>query len=96
MSALDNFMLAATEASSVSSGVFSAEALTSAGVAFASTLVYSLVGLAMFALAYKVLGVMMPFSIRKELEEDQNTALGIVLGSMMLGLAIIIAAAISG
>lgn len=91
-SGLNNLMLTAA----TSDNPLSVEALTSTGMAFLSTIVYSLVGLAMFALAYKVLGFMMPFSIRKELEEDQNTALGIVLGSMMLGLAIIIAAAISG
>ena len=38
----------------------------------------------------------MPFSIRKEIEDDQNTALGIVIGSMLIGIAIIIAAAIQG
>jgi putative membrane protein len=37
-----------------------------------------------------------PFSIRKEIEEDQNIALGILIGAIMLGLAIIIAAAIHG
>ena len=34
--------------------------------------------------------------IRKEIEEDQNTALGIVIGSVIIGLALVIAAAISG
>jgi uncharacterized membrane protein YjfL (UPF0719 family) len=37
-----------------------------------------------------------PFSIRKEIEEDQNIALGIVIGAMLLGIALIIAAAING
>jgi len=35
-----------------------------------------------------------PFSVRKEIEEDQNTALAIILGSVLIGLSIIIAAAI--
>jgi len=34
--------------------------------------------------------------MRKEMEEDQNVALGIVLGSLILGISIIIAAAIHG
>ena len=38
----------------------------------------------------------LPFSLRKEIEIDQNTALGIVLGSLILGISIIIAAAIHG
>jgi uncharacterized membrane protein YjfL (UPF0719 family) len=37
-----------------------------------------------------------PFSIRKEIEHDQNTALAILMGSVILGVAHIIASAISG
>ena len=37
-----------------------------------------------------------PFSIHKEIEEDQNTALGLVIGAMVLGIAIIVASAIGG
>jgi uncharacterized membrane protein YjfL (UPF0719 family) len=37
-----------------------------------------------------------PFSIRKEIEEDQNIALGIIIGAAFIGLAIILAAAIKG
>ena len=74
----------------------STAAIVTALKAFGASVVYSFLGLIMFALAYKVLGFIFPFSIRKELEEDQNTAVGIVLGCMMLGLAIIIAAAIHG
>jgi Skp family chaperone for outer membrane proteins len=33
-------------------------------------------------------------AIEKEIAEDQNVALGIVMGAMMLGIAIIVAAAI--
>jgi uncharacterized membrane protein YjfL (UPF0719 family) len=37
-----------------------------------------------------------PFSLRKELEEDQNTAVAIIIGAIMIGISIIIAAAIHG
>jgi uncharacterized membrane protein YjfL (UPF0719 family) len=37
---------------------------------------------------------MTPFSLRKEIEEDQNVALGVVLGAVVIGIAIIVAAAI--
>jgi uncharacterized membrane protein YjfL (UPF0719 family) len=37
-----------------------------------------------------------PFSLKKEIEEDQNVAVGIVIASIIIGIAIIIAAAISG
>jgi uncharacterized membrane protein YjfL (UPF0719 family) len=62
--------------------------------ALITTLIFVAVGVVFFALAYLVLGLIYP--IRKEIEEDQNTALGIVVGSIMIGIAIIIAAAIAG
>jgi hypothetical protein len=43
-----------------------------------------------------VISKLAPFSIRKEIEEDQNTALAILIGSVILGLSWIIAAAIHG
>ena len=61
-----------------------------------STLVFVFIGLLFFALAFGLLGKITPFSIRKEIEEDQNTALGIVIGAVLIGISIIIAAAISG
>ena len=59
-----------------------------------TTLIFVFIGLVFFGLAYAVLSRVFP--IRKEIEEDQNVALGIVIGSIMLGIAIIIAAAIGG
>ncbi len=59
-----------------------------------TTLIFVFIGLVFFAIAYAVLS--RSFPIRKENEEDQNTALGIVIGSIMIGIAIIIAAAIHG
>ena len=58
-----------------------------------STVVYSLIGLALFALALLLMVKIAPFSIRKEIEEDQNTSLGIIIGSVFIALAIIIQAA---
>jgi hypothetical protein len=37
-----------------------------------------------------------PFSLRKEIEHDQNTSLGIVIGSVIIGLSLIISSAIKG
>ena len=59
-----------------------------------STLVYCFIGLFFFVLCWFVIGRIMPFSVVKEIEEDQNVSLGIIIGSMMLGLALIISAAI--
>lgn len=54
------------------------------------------IGLAFFSLAFWVITKVAPFSVRKEIEDDQNTALAIVIGSVILGIAVIIAAAIHG
>ena len=61
-----------------------------------ATIVYSFIGIVMFLVAYWVLDKLTPFSIKKEIEEDQNTALGIIIGSCFIALSIIIAAAIVG
>lgn len=60
-----------------------------------STAVYAGVGLALFALTFWLCSVVSPFSMRKEIEEDQNVALAIIIGSVFIGTAIIISAAIS-
>lgn len=54
------------------------------------------VGLAFFAAAFYVIQKVAPFSVRKEIEEDQNTSLAILIGSVIIGIAVIIAAAIHG
>ena len=61
-----------------------------------TTLVFVLLGLIIFTLAFFVIAMATPFSVRKELEEDQNIALAIVIASVILGSALIIAAAIHG
>ena len=58
--------------------------------------VFSILGLVILGLVWLVLVKVLPFSLRKEMEDDQNTALGIVLGCLILGISIIIAAAIHG
>ncbi len=55
------------------------------------TVLYTLLGIALFTLTYWVFSRMFP--MKKEIEEDQNTALGIVIGAVMLGIAIIVASA---
>ena len=58
-----------------------------------STLIYAILGMIVFGVAFAIFNKLMPFSVRKEIEEDQNTSLGIIIGSFLIGLAIIIAAA---
>jgi len=61
---------------------------------FVTTLIFVIMGLVFFTLAYFVLSRM--FNIQKEIEEDHNTALGIVIGSIIIGIAIIVGMAIQG
>jgi putative membrane protein len=61
-----------------------------------ASLVYSLIGLVLFGIGFWIIARVSPFSIRKEIEEDQNTALAIVIGSIIIGLSLIISAAIHG
>jgi uncharacterized membrane protein YjfL (UPF0719 family) len=63
---------------------------------FLVTLAYTLFGLIVFGLAFWIITKLVPFSMRKEIEDDQNTALAIVIGAVILGLAIIIASTIHG
>lgn len=61
-----------------------------------SALVYSLIGIALFGLAFFVIVKVAPFSIRKEIEDDQNTSLGIIIGSVIIGISLIIGMAVQG
>lgn len=58
--------------------------------------IYTLAGLALFGLAFFIMGKATPFSLRKEIEEDQNVALAVVMASVIIGIAMIIVAAITG
>jgi putative membrane protein len=61
-----------------------------------SSLIFAIVGIIVFGAAFWVITKIAPFSIRKEIEEDQNTSLGIVIGAVIIGLSLIISAAIKG
>jgi len=61
-----------------------------------TTLVFVILGLIVFALTFLVIAKSTPFSVRKEIEEDQNVALAIVIAAVILGSALIIAAAVHG
>lgn len=64
--------------------------------AVVQSVVFSLVGVVIFLAAFFIMAKMAPFSIRKEIEEDQNTSLGILMGSVIIGLALIVSSAVHG
>jgi putative membrane protein len=61
---------------------------------FTATLAYIGLGTVLFVAVFVIAAKVLPFSLRKEIEEDQNTALAIVLASVVLGIAHIIASAV--
>lgn len=62
--------------------------------ALLAALAFSVLGILMLSLAFWIITKITPFSIRKEIEEDQNISLAILIGSVMLGISIIVAAAV--
>lgn len=58
--------------------------------------IFSLVGVAVLAGCFKLMNKFSPFSLKKEIEEDQNVALAVIMGAVIIGMSIIIAAAIQG
>lgn len=59
------------------------------------TAIYSLVGIAMMGIGIVLVILFTPFSVKKEIEDDQNTSLGIIIGAVILGIAIIIAGVVA-
>ncbi len=61
---------------------------------FFNSLVYALLGVVIFWLAFVIIDKLTPYDLWKELVEKKNTSLGMVVAAMCLGIAIIVAAAI--
>ena len=59
------------------------------------SVLYSVLGCVVLLGAFWLIEKVLPFSIRKEIAEDQNVGLGIILGAFVIGISIIIAAAIN-
>jgi uncharacterized membrane protein YjfL (UPF0719 family) len=60
------------------------------------SILYSVLGTLVLIGSFWLIEKVLPFSLRKEIAEDQNVGLGIILGAFVLGIAIIISAAIRG
>jgi putative membrane protein len=66
------------------------------GDALVTTAAVSVVGLLVFCLAFFVMDKLSPFSLRKEIEEDHNIALAVIMAAVIIGIALIVASAVSG
>jgi putative membrane protein len=70
--------------------------LENLGDAVVSTAVFAGIGLAVFGIAFWLMVKIAPFSVKKEIEEDQNVALAVIMAGVLIGISLIIAAAVSG
>ncbi|MEN6584825.1 MAG: DUF350 domain-containing protein [Sulfuricella sp.] len=61
-----------------------------------NSLLYSLLGVALFWFSFIVIDKLTPYDLWKEIVEDKNLPLSIIVGAMCLGIAIIVASAIHG
>jgi len=62
--------------------------------ALLGSLLYALMGVLIFWLAFVVIDKLTPYNLWLEIVEKQNMALGLVVAAMSLGICIIVAAAI--
>lgn len=58
------------------------------------TVIYSVIGIVLMGLGFALINLFTPFSVKKEIEDDQNTSLGIIIGAVIIGISIIIAAVV--
>ena len=61
-----------------------------------TTIIFVAIGLVVFAIAFLIVVLVTPFSVKKEIEDDQNISLAVIIGSIIIGIAMIISAAIHG
>jgi putative membrane protein len=59
-----------------------------------TSIVYGLLGLILLLIGYYIYEIITPFSVKEELVSHRNVAVGIVAAAFILGMAIVIAAAI--
>ena len=59
-----------------------------------NALVYSVLGIIIFVAAFALLDKLTPYDLWREICENKNTALAIMIGAMSIGICIIIASAV--
>lgn len=58
------------------------------------TIVYSFVGLGLMIFFWMIIEWITPFSLRREIEDEHNMAIAVLMGAIFIALAILIAAVI--
>lgn len=59
-----------------------------------NAIVYAVLGILIFSFAFVLIDKMTPYDLWREIVENRNTALAIMVGAMSIGVCIIIAAAV--
>lgn len=59
-----------------------------------NALIYAIMGILIFILSFAIVDKLTPYHLWKEIVEDKNIALAILVGAISLGMCIIIAAAV--
>jgi putative membrane protein len=59
-----------------------------------NALIYAVLGIVIFSLAFAIIDKLTPYDLWKEICENRNTALAIMVGAMSIGVCIIIASAV--
>jgi uncharacterized membrane protein YjfL (UPF0719 family) len=62
--------------------------------ALLNALVYSILGIVIFAVSFAIIDKLTPYHLWKEIVEDKNMALAVLIGAISLGMCVIIAAAV--
>ena len=70
--------------------------LDNLGEATVSSAVFAGIGLVVFGVAFWIMNKLAPFPIKKEIEEDHNVALAIIMAGVIIGVSLIISAAVGG
>jgi uncharacterized membrane protein YjfL (UPF0719 family) len=59
-----------------------------------AALIYAAIGLVIFALAFVVVDRLTPYQLWREIVDEKNVALAVVVGAVAIGISIIVASAI--
>jgi uncharacterized membrane protein YjfL (UPF0719 family) len=59
-----------------------------------AALVFAFIGITVFVLAFVIIDRMTPYHLWREIVEEKNVALAVLVGAMSIGICIIIAAAV--
>lgn len=61
-----------------------------------AALIFAFIGIMVFVLAFAIIDRLTPYQLWREIVEEKNMALAVLVGAMSIGICIIIAAAVHG